>query len=44
MELVKFVVELSNHVLDVLALFFGVELLQDRLLDIRLLAVALLDE
>ena len=44
MELVKFVVELSDHVLDVLALFFGVELLQDGLLDIRLLAVALLDE
>ena len=44
MELVKFVVELSDHVLNVLALLFSVELLQDGLLDIRLLAVALLDE
>ena len=44
MEFIKFVIELSNHVLDVLTLLFSVELLQDSLLDIRLLAVALLNE
>jgi hypothetical protein len=36
MKLIKFIIELSNHLLDVLSFFFLVELINDSLLDVFL--------
>ena len=43
MEFIKFVIELSNHVLDVLTLLIRVQLLQHSTLNVLLLEVGLLD-